>query len=164
LLSIASFIYLFIWEENNKPELPAVNIENNGEDNGKSDAEGTTGEKNILTETHNPLKEIPEDVVLLIVQNPDYSVPPNFNFSKRDVVFEYISSCENIIDLEKRVNCLDVYFLNNVPVLKPLLENCTEGDRMCLDTYYLEAAMYGGQAYCNMIITQSLKEECDAWK
>jgi hypothetical protein len=122
----------------------------------------TTGNNEIPPVLPDPLKEIPRDIVLLIVENPDYSVPSEFNFSKREVVLDYIDSCKGVASTEGKVNCLDVYFLNNVPVLKPLLENCTAGDKSCLDTYYFEAAMYGGQAYCAMVTNESLKEECSA--
>lgn len=160
LIAILSFIYISVQEK--KLEKYLLEKESGNNANNVDNAYGESGQNSgSVLPPPNPLDVIPKETVMMIVQNPDYPVPQEFNFEKREVVIEYISDCREIVNPNEKVSCLDAYFLNNIPHLKPMRENCTEENISCLDEYYLEASMYE-QAYCNIISAELLKEECNA--
>jgi hypothetical protein len=70
---------------------------------------------------------------------------------------EYLDECKDIENNEDKINCLDVYYSNNIRILSEKMEECENGN---CDPYYFEAANYAGTVYCDSIESVEMRREC----
>jgi hypothetical protein len=85
---------------------------------GRIDDVGILSQKNTSTITSVQakltLEDMPSETVLYIIKTPDSQVPEQYNVTKMELVNQYIDDCTKLTSTEKIVNCMDVYFLNNI--------------------------------------------------
>ena len=123
LIVIMFLIIIFIGKEKNAQ--PKVQL-----NKGKSQAETepkpeikTTAENQTAIENQTDIKENIEQIKMDIITGKREDVPPEIGKSRILIINEYLYSCSIKPDVNDRMACYEVYYMNNDPLLKQEKDN-----------------------------------------
>jgi hypothetical protein len=107
-----------------------------------------------------------EQIKMDIITGKREDVPAGFSVTKDAIINEYLYACSVKDDVNVRISCSEIYYLNSDESLKQQKEGCEKLENpdkiKCLDNYYFKIATTLQEDYCEAITDLSLKEECMA--
>jgi hypothetical protein len=99
-----------------------------------------------------------------IVTGKREDVPPEIDEPKHIIVGEYLSGCDVISEVNERIICYELYYLNNNVSLKQQKMNCEKlsGNEQsgCLDEFYYSLANTQDSNFCAAIKGTALSKKC----
>src|SRR4030042_1174354 len=106
-----------------------------------------------------------EQIKMDIITGKRVDVPLGSNLIKRTIIRDYLSNCHMIIDLNKGIECFELYYLNNNASLMRRKNECldlsNDEKTNCLDQYYFYMGTWEQAIFCDAIINEELRKECE---
>jgi hypothetical protein len=100
-----------------------------------------------------------------IITGKREDVPDGVGLTKRTIIKQYLYDCYMMQDLNQKLECYELYFLNEDESLKQQKQGCEalSGDEKtkCLDGYYFEMAARSA-SFCEAIVDKTLRNECES--
>jgi hypothetical protein len=136
------------------------NVEPEPQSRDNTPAEKTGDENQATAKSQTEIEKIKMD----IITGKREDVPDDLNMSSRAIIRDFLYKCSITEELNKKLECFELYYLNNDANLMQQKKGCEAlgGDEKtkCLDKYYF---MMGGteRAYfCEAITDTELRNEC----
>jgi Na+-transporting methylmalonyl-CoA/oxaloacetate decarboxylase gamma subunit len=115
-----------------------------------------------------PAKELStaelEQIKMDIITGKREDVPPGFNEPKTLIIGQYLHDCYVMTNVNEKIACYELYYLNNDALLKQQKEDCEKlsGNQRteCLDEFYYEMANSQEGGFCDAIINDALRSNC----
>ena len=162
VIGILIIILVAIFIGSNLQKKQAAAQEKGEEQAAQEKATIPAGEKTSEPATQLSQAEI-EQIKLEIITGEREEVPEGLNLTKRTIIKQYLNDCYMIEDLNQKLECYELYFLNEDESLKKQKQGCEalSGDEKtkCLDSYYFEIAARSG-SFCEVIVDEALRNEC----
>ncbi len=162
VLLILILVAIFIGS--NLQKKPATTQEKGEEQ--PAEEKATTPAEGSSTQPANQLSQAEvEQIKMDIITGKRVDVPLGSNLIKRTIIRDYLSNCHMIIDLNKGIECFELYYLNNNASLMQKKNECldlsNDEKTNCLDQYYFYMGTWEQAIFCDAIINEELRKECE---
>jgi len=84
--------------------------------------------------------------------------------TRQFIISEYLYNCYSLENINKRVECYDIYFINNDASYRQQKQSCERLSSAeltkCMDKLYFDTSVYKPANICQAIKNNTLREEC----
>ncbi|MBN2459925.1 hypothetical protein JXB28_06595 [Candidatus Woesearchaeota archaeon] len=131
---------------------------------GSTQSEAVLPEPEQKTTSQELSPEEIEQIKMDIITGKLEEVPEGLEMEAYTIIRDYLYECNLNSDISKKLECFEVYFLNDDASLMQIKSECLslieDKKAECLDQYYFNMGVEKREAFCEVIVNPELRAEC----